>query len=240
MSDLLLDRRLATAPGGSTVNSVARTLTLTVLRRLDGRRKGIVVQFLAEAHLIDYDPAISGPLGVSESPKVSLFRADLRKLTFEDPPLFGTGLNLMGADLSKASMDNVQMTANLKRATLRDADMRRVVLGGSLESADLSGADLSGATLTTVTLDKACVTGARLVNVHFRAATDFGRMAGYGVDLSGARLIRADLSPDQARGCEERRRGATGGRLPRNWNVDDLEVGDDEVARWCRRASPPG
>jgi predicted DsbA family dithiol-disulfide isomerase len=44
-------------------------LTLTVLRRLDGRRKGIVVQFLAEAGLISH---------ARGSPKVRLEGADLR------------------------------------------------------------------------------------------------------------------------------------------------------------------
>src|SRR4051812_21422729 len=46
MSGLMLDRNLLTSKEGDAVQAVARTVTLTALRRLDGDRKAEVVQFL--------------------------------------------------------------------------------------------------------------------------------------------------------------------------------------------------
>ena len=51
MSGLMLDRKLLTSEEGDAVRAVARTVTLTALRRLDGEREGEVVRFLAEAEL---------------------------------------------------------------------------------------------------------------------------------------------------------------------------------------------
>ena len=49
MSDLMLNKRLPSSKRDDAVRSVARTVTLTALRRLDGGRKGEVVRFLQEA-----------------------------------------------------------------------------------------------------------------------------------------------------------------------------------------------
>ena len=49
MSELLLERKLQRSNIGSEAQLLARTATLTTLRRLDGRRKGLVLQFLDEA-----------------------------------------------------------------------------------------------------------------------------------------------------------------------------------------------
>jgi hypothetical protein len=49
MSALMLDRKLLSSEDGSAVMAVARTVTLTTLRRLNGSRKGEVVRFLTEA-----------------------------------------------------------------------------------------------------------------------------------------------------------------------------------------------
>jgi hypothetical protein len=82
MSDLMLDRGLLTSREGSQSRAIARTLTRGVLRRLDGQRKGLVVQFLSESRLID-----------PKKPKVSMRGADLRGVTiqgrFADTPTGG-------------------------------------------------------------------------------------------------------------------------------------------------------
>ena len=52
MSDLMLSKRLLSSKPGDAARSVAHTITLTTLRRLDGARKGEVVRFLEEARLI--------------------------------------------------------------------------------------------------------------------------------------------------------------------------------------------
>src|SRR6186997_754935 len=46
MSGLMLDKKLLTSQRGDAVSAVARTVTLTALRRLDGQRKGQVVRFM--------------------------------------------------------------------------------------------------------------------------------------------------------------------------------------------------
>ena len=46
MSGLMLDRNLLSSKPGDAVRAVARTVTLTALRRLNGERKAEVVQFL--------------------------------------------------------------------------------------------------------------------------------------------------------------------------------------------------
>ena len=46
MSGLMLDKKLLTSKESDAVRAVARTVTLTALRRLNGERKGEVVRFL--------------------------------------------------------------------------------------------------------------------------------------------------------------------------------------------------
>src|SRR6266480_2550183 len=53
MSELLLDEELCKPTAKEEARKIARVRTLTVLPRLNGRRKGIVLQFLYEAQLIN-------------------------------------------------------------------------------------------------------------------------------------------------------------------------------------------
>ena len=52
MTNLLLEKELVGSNPGDMEREIARTLTLTVLRELDGDRKGIVVRFLCGSKLI--------------------------------------------------------------------------------------------------------------------------------------------------------------------------------------------
>jgi uncharacterized protein YjbI with pentapeptide repeats len=231
MSELLLQRHLQFATAGSTVNSVARTLTITVLRRLDGVRKGVVIQFLAEAGLIDDNRSISAPFATG---KVSLYLANLRGLAFEDPPLFGRRINLTGADLSRARLAGVDLDANLSQAILRGADLARARLGGSLISADLTGADLSHARLGDVRLTNACVTRVRFVGTRF-TRTRFGGMKGYGVNFSEADLSGADLTEAQLAGANLNAAAARPERSPRQQHPVQSKISDADVEEWCER-----
>src|SRR6266487_3825764 len=76
MSELLLEKNLGTSPPGSSVCEVARARTLTTLSQVGGTRKGVVLRFLHESHLIR-----------GESPKIDLRGADL------------SSADLQGADL---------------------------------------------------------------------------------------------------------------------------------------------
>jgi len=61
MSKLMLERHLLNSRRGSPLRKVARAITLTTLRRLDGRRKGEVVRFLHEAGLLHYGGTFLDP-----------------------------------------------------------------------------------------------------------------------------------------------------------------------------------
>jgi len=52
MTELLLDKGLRESNPDDEIRSVARARTLTVLRKLDGERKGILLRFLHESGLI--------------------------------------------------------------------------------------------------------------------------------------------------------------------------------------------
>jgi hypothetical protein len=120
MAELILKDRLRVIDTEE-IRNIARIRTLTVLRALDGRRKGDVVLFLNEAELIH----VSNPI-------VNLGGADL------------TGAHLQGFDLSRTNLSNV----NLSKAILQFASLERTDLTGSLlHGAKLEYANLTGAIL---------------------------------------------------------------------------------------------
>ncbi len=184
------------------VQDVARTQTLTALRRLDGGRKAAIVQFLYESSLIDKDRTCVD-LREANLYKANLYKANLR------------GANLSGAHLSKAFLMNADLReANLREADLRDADLHWANLseaflinadlreadlhGADLREADLHGADLHKANLSGVTLSGADLSGADLSRTDLsRADLHEVTLSGVtlsGADLSGADLHKADLS----------------------------------------------
>jgi hypothetical protein len=91
MSDLMLDRELLRSRPLDDVRAVARTVTLTTVRRLDGERRGVVVRFLAEARLI-----------ARGQTKVDIQSANLRFAYLPNAQL--EGVNLVLADLPGADL----------------------------------------------------------------------------------------------------------------------------------------
>jgi hypothetical protein len=136
ISDLLLpanshQRPLGQSQPGDAVRIVARARTLDALVRLDGTRKGQLLQFLSTAHLL------TGPISLAGA---ALSEASL------------SGVDLSGADLSRADLSG----ANLSRANLTEANLRGANLGGAdLTQADLRGADLSRTDLREAALIEA-------------------------------------------------------------------------------------
>src|SRR6266567_125228 len=53
MSELLLEKNLRVSKPNDEVRNVARARTLTILPQLDAKRKGSVMRFLSESHLLD-------------------------------------------------------------------------------------------------------------------------------------------------------------------------------------------
>ncbi len=138
MSQLLTDkdRPLCQAKEHEGARTLARARTLTVLARLDGKRKWSVLMFLQEAKLIS----------IKDGPVVSLKWANLQDAGLGE-------VVLEGADLRETKLQR----ANLDKADLSGANLSGANLSGAnLDKADLSGANLSEARgLTEVQLTKA-------------------------------------------------------------------------------------
>jgi hypothetical protein len=136
MSELLLDkdRPLRSAEKNAEEQIVAQARTLTVLRGLDGERKGHILQFLYQSELITK--------GDAPSCVISLEGADLE------------GAYLEGARLR----DAILRWTNLKGANLKGANLEKA----DLAEADLSGADLSETMyLSRANLYRANLSGAK-------------------------------------------------------------------------------
>jgi hypothetical protein len=128
---LLLDNEkpLRQSKEGDDVRTLARAWTLTILRRLDGGRKGSVVQFLYESGLITTGRSVLS-LTAADLIAAYLIEADLR------------GANLSGAKLG----DAVLREANLRLANVKEADLKEADLSGTkLGDADLGWSDMRAA-----------------------------------------------------------------------------------------------
>lgn len=136
MADLLLNENLLTS-GNEELRNVARIRTLTVLRGLDARRKGLLLLFLYESGLI------------LERLIVDLDGADLSGAELYSANLSGANLvnvNLNRAELSTANLSGARLIkANLNRAQLIDTELS----GANLSEADLRDAKVSDQQLAT-------------------------------------------------------------------------------------------
>ena len=169
MAALLLSQKLREAPAEAEVRAIARSWTLTVLRRLDSERKVIVLRFLYETDLIKTGAAV-----------VNLRGADLNGADL-------AGINLSHADLHRANLTG----ANLSEAYLRSADLR----GATLTGANLRAAKLYGAYLQGADLRGADLTGAKVQNVSWQGA-DLREAQILPDQLADARSLRGLLLPD--------------------------------------------
>ena len=145
IGQMLLDkeRPLRESKPGDEVQTLARARTLTVLARLDGDRKGSVMQFLYESGLIIKDPVT-----------IFLEGADLSEA------------NLRGADLTAVQLQQTNLVeADLRGASLGGANLSEAILyGANLNETGLSGADLRGADLSEADLNDANLSNANLLD----------------------------------------------------------------------------
>lgn len=134
---------------GDRLSTVVRAQTLAVLKRLDGDRKGMVLQFLYESALLQ-----------GAKPVVSLLRADFR------------GANLSGMFLKEANLAGASLTgADFTRAFLTGASLEGLALTEvDLTKASLIGANLSEATVSGANLSEAILTGADLTGADLSKA----------------------------------------------------------------------
>ncbi len=177
MTTLLLEKSLRDAIPENPVRDVARAWTLTVLRRVSGERKGVLLRFLQESRLI----RIAGERVVSLE-RADLSGADLRVADLK-------GADLRGVDLSIADLSIADLSiADLEDADLSGADRRRA----NLYKADLRYANLKGAKLQYANLQEANLYGAHLEGANLEHA-DLNYANLYGAHLEGANLQWASL-----------------------------------------------
>jgi uncharacterized protein YjbI with pentapeptide repeats len=164
MHDLLIEWRQERDPGDE-IRRLAQGHTLTVLERLDGDDKGIVVLFVYGTGLIDKD-----------APLLSFINANLYNANL-------AALSLPSASLKEARL----LGATLSWANLSDADLSLAYLIG----ADLSGADLSGANLLGADLDDANLDDANLYRADLSGANLYHADLS-SANLGGARGVTDD------------------------------------------------
>jgi uncharacterized protein YjbI with pentapeptide repeats len=204
MADLLLKDKLSKF-SQEEVRNVARIRTLSVLRGLDPKRKGLVLLFLKDSGLIDREAVIDlcgADLSKAQVPYASLGRINLSEASLSGADLQGAGLaksylsgtdlkganlvgaNLSGADLFEANLSGADLShAKLNGANLNGANLRGCRLNGAnLAEADLTGVNLSVGDLIGANLQKANLGGANLSEADLSLA-----------DLSGTQLTKSDL-----------------------------------------------
>jgi uncharacterized protein YjbI with pentapeptide repeats len=181
VKDLILEEKsnLATSEVHDPVREIARALTITAVRQLDGERKGILLRFLFESRLI------SNETKIIQLFEIDLSEADLAGFNLGDIHL--TKADLTDADLGKT----ILIKADLSRSIFRGADpTEAVILGADLTRTDLTGAVLVGANLSGADLTDADLTDADLTGADLTGA-DLTRTVFDGTNLIDA--VLADL-----------------------------------------------
>lgn len=161
MTKLLLEHDWAESEPADKVKRVTRIWTLTALRRLDGKRKGLILQFLAEAGLIERGEHIPDDPRLGLGKRKSIIHLE--------------GADLSDIDLNGALMNDVDLiAANLEGAKLRGIRLSQAVLfGANLRRADLRGANLRGADLRGTDFTGADLRGADLSSSYKDSRTNF-------------------------------------------------------------------
>ena len=236
MSELLLEKHLRDSQPEDEVRKIARVRTLTVLRRLDAKRRVAVLHFLQEAGLIDKDKSIIS-LKEANLRDIYLFQYRLSQENFSETNLSGailmeasimfadfTGADLSGTVLFKAYISSTKLSeTDLNEAYLREADLSQ----SDLSSANLTRADLNSSKLIFVKLTEADLTEVDLTKTNiFRA------------DLRKANLSRANLSDADLRRADLRRANLSGANLS-DANLSGANLSGADPARGAnlRRAN---
>ena len=181
ITDLLLKEDLRKSKEGDEVRAIARARTLATLRRLDGERNKILLEFLQESGLTNKD-----------DPIIHLRGANLSKTDLSRNVLL---IDLVGADLSEANLSGTTLlAASLSGTKLYRVNLSEAILfTADLREADLREANLSGANLSAAKLVEANLCGANLCGA-FLTGTDLCFANLSGAYFNGADLSLADLS----------------------------------------------
>ena len=188
------------------VRDVARTQTITILRRLedDKERQERIINFLSDAELYQFifQNANLSKIDLSQNnlswanlqyaklERANLQYANLWRANLQRAILFRA--NLQGAKLEGADLQNTYLSeANLQSAYLYKANLQ----GAKLEGANLQNALLSDANLQNTSLREANFQDAILVRVNLQGAILWD------ANLQGAKLEGADLQGANLQGA---------------------------------------
>jgi len=181
MEKLILQNNLRESAPGNPVSEIARARTLDILRRLDGERKRLVVDFLYQTGLIN-----------KPNPCVPLVGAGFGIIT-NLLEVVGQPDHLIGDYFA-----DVVREANLQQIYLKNADLRGGNFTGvwflraNLKSVDFSNSDLSQANLSGANMKKAVFVGAKLISAKLNA-TNLEDVNFANSDLNNAQINEAIL-----------------------------------------------
>lgn len=197
MSQLILERGLTKSLPDDPIRDVARSRTLTVLRVLDGSRKGLLLRFLYEAELINKSSILidlrGADLSGADLSKANLYNANLVEVVFKDANLEQAILE--GANLSNSNFE----MANLRKASLRWANLSETNLmyanlhQTSVTSANFDLANLSNATFTNASIIQSKFSDANLHKVNL-SYSNLNNASFFGADLTSANLSNTQMN----------------------------------------------
>lgn len=197
MTELILKQELSTSRSEDPVRDVARSRTLTVLRVIDGTRRGLILRFLYEAGLINKTNTVVNLRGADLS-GAALYRANLYNANLDEVILDGADLReavLEAATMSRASLEKADLRkASLRWASLREACMRGTILEQAvLIAANLDLANLEEAKLAGASMNRAVFSDANLRNADLSGA-NLNETSLFGANLSGAKLRNSEIN----------------------------------------------
>ncbi|MCC6607881.1 MAG: pentapeptide repeat-containing protein [Anaerolineae bacterium] len=207
MTSLILEKGLKDPDSGNEIRNIARTHTLSVLRNLDGKRKGQVLSFLNETGLIQKQNHGQPP------PMISLHSAELRGADLIMIPLrelydanYWTPAlvtRLIKEDYDKYLPGTTKTwSADLRDCALKDADLSYAAFiltdlsGTDFDEANLNGAILVLANLWLANLRYASLRGADLRRAKLPMAILDG------ADLQDANLEEAEVTDEQLKSAK--------------------------------------
>jgi len=194
MSGLLLERNLRTSDKDAEVRIIARVRTLTVLPRLDGKRKRNLLLFLYDAGLINRKHQVidvsDADFSEADLSEVNLCRYELIRDSSKGVSVRAVEADLSGVNLRNANLNGADLSY-IKLGADSDIDYEIAVAGLSPEGTII--ANLSGAKLVNAKLYKAVLGGVDLHGADLSEA-NLGDAYLENANLNGANLHRADLS----------------------------------------------
>jgi uncharacterized protein YjbI with pentapeptide repeats len=204
MSELLLHENLRQSDPDDEVRKIARVWTLTVLQRLDGYRKGSLLQFVHESGLIEEGKSIIDLSG-ADLTNASLVALVLTNANLSRTYLMSANLmvaHLAGANLSGTTLIGANLTsADLTGVNLVDASISLRNLAGKepintiLYETNLTNANLSGARLNGSDLRYTNLTGADLTGTEFAGALVTEEQLKKAKSLKGATMPDGSIHP---------------------------------------------